>query len=391
MNRALKLLHVVPQYLPAIRYGGLVLSVHGLCSALAARGHSVSVFTSDLDGPSRIPLPPGGSVTLEGVAVHYFPAVWGRLCWCPSMQEALSERIGTFDLVHLHSVFLWPTWAAARAARRANIPYVLAPHGMLVRELVRRKSRLAKALWIRGVERRSIEGAIAIHVSSKIEESELSAFGFKLPPVFVVPSGVSPKASLWTADQLSVGVRDVLARSPLVLFLGRVSWKKGLDALIPALAHVEGAHLVVAGNDEEGLTGELRQTARDSGVADRVTFLGPVQGPDKAALLAGADVFVLPSYSENFAIAVLEAMEAGCPVLVSREVGLAEEVERAGAGLVVDRDPARLGAAISRLIGEPDTRREMGRRGREVALQRYTWPAVAAAMESQVEALIRPH
>ena len=130
----MRILHVVPTYLPATRYGGPIHSVHGLCAALAADGHDVHVFTTSVDGPGDSPVPLGQPVALDHVNVWYFPSRrLRRLYWSPPMARALRRDAASFDLLHLHSVFLWPTWAAARAAAAARVPYVISPRGMLVR------------------------------------------------------------------------------------------------------------------------------------------------------------------------------------------------------------------------------------------------------------------
>src|SRR4051812_10455695 len=111
----MRLLHVVPSYLPAVRYGGPIFAVHGLCQALVARGHEVEVFTTSVDGPSDSPVPVGIPVSVDGVRVRYFSSpLIRRLYWAPALGHALHQEIGRFDAVHLHSVFLWPTWAAVR-------------------------------------------------------------------------------------------------------------------------------------------------------------------------------------------------------------------------------------------------------------------------------------
>src|SRR5215831_11133178 len=126
----MRILHVVPTYLPAVRYGGPIFAIHGLCQALAARSHEVEVFTTSVDGPGTSPVPIGIPVALDGVRVRYFPCpLLRRLYWAPALGRALQREIDTFDVVHLHSVFRWPTWAAACAARKAGAPYVLAPRG----------------------------------------------------------------------------------------------------------------------------------------------------------------------------------------------------------------------------------------------------------------------
>lgn len=384
----MRLLNVVPTYLPAVRYGGTVRAVHGICRALASRGHAVTVYTSTVDGPSRIEVGPGQPVFLDGVEVRYFPALLQRPCWSPAMGRALARHVRDFDLVLIHSVFLWPTWAAARISHASGVPYVIAPHGMLVPELVLRKNRLLKTAWISLVERRNLERAAAIHVTSGIEADDLRRFGFRLRRVFVVPHGVEETQDFDPRD-VTASVTETLARRPLLLFLGRVNWKKGLDRLIAALPQVPSAHLAVAGGDEGGLTSSLSAQARQLGLAGRVTFLGHVEGANKAALLAGADVFALPSESENFGCAVLEAMAAGLAVVVSPGVGLAPEVRNSEAGLVVERDPSSLAAAFRTLLGSAELRRQMGARGRAAVAARYRWDRVGEALEQALIPLIR--
>lgn len=373
----MRLLHVVPTYVPAWRHGGPVLAVHGLCRALAARGHEVTVFTTDVHGDERLDVPLGEPVDRDGVTVRYFPVRLARPYWSPAMGAALRESVAGFDLVHLHSVFLWPTSAAARAAERADVPYVLSPRGMLVPELMTERGWLRKAAWMLLAERRTVERAAALHATSALEAEEAARLGIPLPPVFVIPNGVDVAPNGASPE-----------REPFLLFLGRVSWKKGLDRLVPALAHVPGVSLKIAGNDEEGLRPELERLAETAGVAGRVSFLGPVHGEEKAALLSRASVLVLPSYSENFGNVVLEAMAAGCPVAVTPEVGLAAAVRDTGAGIVADGDPRRLGEALRGLLEDPARREEMGRRGRRAA-ERFSWAAVAEAMEAGYRRIAR--
>ena len=187
----MRVLHVVPSYYPAVRYGGPIVSVHALCKALVRRGHDVHVFTTNVDGQANSNVPVGVPVEMDGVKVWYFPVpLLRRLYWSPRLGQALQLQMRSFDIVHMHSVFLWPTWAAARAATRHGVPYVVAPRGMLVADLIRRKSRLLKTAWIRLIERGNLERAAAIHVTSRIEGDDLAAFNLRLPPVHIVPNGV---------------------------------------------------------------------------------------------------------------------------------------------------------------------------------------------------------
>jgi len=391
----MRLLHVAPSYLPAYRYGGLIYSVHGLCWALAVRGHDVQVFTTNVDGPGDSDVPLGVPVELNGVKVWYFPSRrLRRLYWSPAMGRALKAQAASFDLLHLHSIYLWPTWAAARAARQASVPYILAPHGMLVQDLIRRKSRWVKSAWIRLIERRNLEQAAALHLTSAAEAEACRAFGFRLPPLVVVPYGVNlPAADIPGADQTHAspfaGLGGILDEQPLILFLGRVNWEKGLDRLLQALVRVPGADLAIAGNDEEDYTPVLAALAAELGIADRVHFLGLVQGAAKEWLFRRAALMVLPSYSENFGNVVLEALARRCPVVVTPEVGLAGFVQEAGAGLVAAGDPKPLAAAIRKLLADPARREQMGAAGEQAVREQFAWEAVAEQMEAAYQRMMR--
>lgn len=381
----MRILHVVPTYLPAWRHGGPILAVHGLAKALVARGHQVSVFTTDVHGDGRLDVPLGVPVDRDGVAVRYFPVTAPRRLYrSPALVAALEAEVKDFDRVHLHSLFLLPTRAGARAAERAGVPYLVAPRGMLVPDLLARRGRLRKRLWIELVERRTLREAAGLHVTSELEAAEAKAFGLQLPPIHVVPNGIDLDPWDGDATPLAPEVRKIveLPTPPYLIFLGRLSWKKGLDRLLAAFARVpEDARLVVAGNDEEEIQVGLERRAAALGIGERTLFLGAVGGREKAALLQRAAALVLPSYSENFGNVVLEAWAARTPVVVTREVGLAATVEEVGGGIVAAGEPEPLGAALQAVLGDSAERIEMGRRGAAAAAGRFSWRAVAARME----------
>jgi len=304
-----RLLHVVPTYLPATRYGGPIYAVHGLCRALATRGHEVGVFTTNVDGDQDSDVPLGEPVTLDGVHVSYFESPRGpgrRIYTSRTMRAALAGKVAACDVLHLHSVFLWPTYAAARAAERAQVPYVVSPRGMLVPDLIRRKSRFVKSAWIRLVERRTFRESAGIHFTAQREWDDARQISIPLPDPFIVPNGIDLPPTVSTARL-----------DGTLLFLGRINWKKGLDRLLNAMKLLPAVKVVIAGNDDEDLTPKLRAQAERNGIADRVDFRGPVSGAAKEELLRTSTALVLPSLSENFGNVVLEAMAVAMPVIVT--------------------------------------------------------------------------
>jgi glycosyltransferase involved in cell wall biosynthesis len=363
--------------------------VHALCRSLAGRGHRVEVFTTSVDGPDDSPVPLQEAVDMDGVEVTYFrSAIMRRLYWSATMRQALDRRIGDFDIVHTHSVFLWPPWAAARAARRANVPYVASPRGMLVPELIRRKSRWVKSAWIALIDRSNLENADAIHVTSEVEASHIAGFGWRLPPMVTIPHGVDDPASI-DGEVVSSDVAEAVASGPIILALGRINWEKGLDRLIGALPHTGPCKVVIAGDDAEGHATFLLDFAQRAGVADKVAILPRhVEGMDKEALFAAASVFAMTSLSENFGLASLEALRRGVPVLATPGVGMADVVRKAAAGAVVAATPEAIAAGLNALLADSAMARKMGEAGRAHAIAHYGWPSVAERMEKLYETIL---
>ena len=384
----MRLLHVAPTYLPAIRYGGPIFAVHGLCRALAARGHSVEVFTTSIDGPGDSAVPHGTPVMLDGVTVRYFASRHlRRLAFAPALAESLRSGIGDADVVHLHSVFLWPTWAAARLARASRVPYVISPRGMLVQQLIAQRHRLIKSAWIALIEKRNLARAAAVHVTSSVEAAELEKFGWPLRRVATIPNGSEPPGDT-AAGTPSEDIRALAQEQPLILFLGRLAWVKGLERLLRGFARTRQGVLAIVGTDYDGLAPRLTELARELGIAPRVRVIGrTVTGADKELAFASARAFVLPSFSESFGNAVVEAMQRGVPAIVTPEVGAADAVRASGGGIVADGDETSLAGAIDRVAEDAALARAMGEAGRKHVNEHYGWPSVAARMEALYESV----
>jgi len=373
-----RILHITPTYIPAYRYGGPIYSVHALCRGLAAIGHCVHVLTTSVDGSHDSDVPHDRPVDLDGVLVHYCrSSLLRRLYWSADLNVRCAAMVGGFDAVHLHSVFLFPTWAGARAAGRARVPYVLSPRGMLVGDLIKRRSSVVKRGWILLIERGNLARAARIHLTSEEERRALVNVGLALAPTTVIPNGVDVPVS-FSPDEVSPDVRQLVAEGFDILSFGRINWKKGLDRLIQSAAEMQRVKVLIAGHDEDGLAANLRKLAEQHGVGDRVLFLPrQISGPDKEALFAAARLFALPSLSENFGNVVVEAMIRGLPVVVTAGVGAAEIVEESGGGAVAPADPKGFAAKVASLLESDERLAVMGAAGAAYARQQLSWNSIA--------------
>jgi glycosyltransferase involved in cell wall biosynthesis len=292
----------------------------------------------------------------------------------------LLDRIAPeYDVVHIHMLYLFPHLAAYRTARKHRIPYVVSPHSALdpyIRSHGRLKKAIAWRLW-QGAE---MEHASALHLFAAEEVPLVSDIAPSVPRV-IVPNGVR-----WSDYQdLPDGAifRDRYLNGyggPVVMFLGRIAEKKRIDILIEAFGTVAGegvdARLVIAGPDNEGAGPKLRELVRQRDLSDHTFFPGMLHGEDKLAALAAADIWVLTSRSEGFSMAVIEALAAGRPCLLSPAVFIASEAHREGAALLCDLDSDAFATGIRELLANPDRRIKMGATARKFA-RRYDWDVVA--------------
>lgn len=370
----LRLLHVIASLAP--RYGGPSRALPELCTALADRGHEVEVLTTDKSGFGSTSAPLGVPTYWAGFTVTYHSAWPPRsYAFSPGLARELLRRVNEFDLVHVHSLYLFHTLAAGVACRRRGVPYVVRPHGTLD-DYHRSHHRGRKALYDFVFERRNLDRAAGIHYTSYAEFRQAEAAGVRARG-FVVPLGV----------RLPETVRPEARRNcrGLVLFIGRLTEKKGLDLLLQSFAEVADgrprARLVIAGPDDDAMAARLRTHASALGLGERVVFTGFVDGSAKARLLEEASVFALPSADENFGVAVVEAMAAGVPVVVTPAVAIADEIARAEAGLVIPRDSASLTQALAILLDDPARADTLGSNGRSLAESAYSREAAAARLE----------
>jgi glycosyltransferase involved in cell wall biosynthesis len=397
----MKILHVTPAYMPAYRYGGPIQSVHALNKWLVRAHAEVTVYTTPINGPkdSDVPISTARDlrpVDRNGVQVHYFKPSWPR-SWFNSreMRNALKEHAKDFDIIHITSVFLSVSTLAARAAKDVGVPYIISPRGSLMTAPLEKKSPLKKSLYMGFIERENLENADALHFTTEPERAEYEKLGYRMKKAIVIPNGLDPE-SLSSGDPETFRSEfNIPQGKRIVLFLGRLSWKKGLDTLIPAFAKVvekiPEAVLVLAGGDDENYKPTLEKLIESANLRSKVIFTGPILGSERTAAYRNAEIFVLPSYSENFAGTVAEAMYFGVPVVVSEGVGLSSVVRESGAGLAVPKDTAAFVSAMIEILKDPVRAKEMGERGISTVANKFSYDKVAQAFLGAYNEVIASH
>ena len=383
----MRILHVIGSLAP--RYGGPSTVAPAMCRALAARGHQVEIATTDMDGSGARRVPAVRAATLDEVPVTYRRVHWPRSYAASlGLGRWLRRHVELFDVVHIHSLYQFHTWFAARCCRHAGVPYVVRPHGTL-NPYHLGQHRWRKALCTLLVEGRALNAAAGMHYTSIAEQEHAVRHRGRLPRGFVVPLGVElVPPGQW--DELLRRHPDLAGRT-LVTFLGRLTPKKRLDLLVDAFAVVaeadERAHLVVAGPDD-GVGSALQARLSALGLHTRVSILGLLTGPPKSALLRRSRVVALPSEDESFGVAVAEAMLAGTAVVVTDGVAIHREIAAARAGLVVPPLDEPLAEALLGFVRDEQAAAEAGRNGQALARSRWTWQQVAADLEQMYEAAI---
>jgi glycosyltransferase involved in cell wall biosynthesis len=357
------------------KYGGLSAAVPALADAVSQAGYfSTSIAGFCAPGEHFKP------VTANPIAIDHMPL--GRLHWMKdsaarhSFQELVDDSAG----VHIHGIWEHSTAAAASRARSSKKPYVISAHGMLERWALANK-RAKKIVYAALIERANLQSANCLHALTQAEAQDYRNFGL-LNPIVVIPNGVNIPPNF--SPDLFLERYPELRGKRLVLFLGRIHFKKGLDLLARAWKRVApkslDAHLVLAGPDSENTQDTLYRQLIASGLSQRVTFTGMLNHDLKWSALAAAECFVLPSYSEGLSVSALEAMGAGLPVIVSKQCNL-PEVEEHNCGWVIDTQVDELVTALNGLLRASSREvADMGTNGRQLTARRYSWPVIGEQM-----------
>jgi glycosyltransferase involved in cell wall biosynthesis len=378
-----KVLHVIPSL--SAYHGGATAAVALMERALTDEGVTVECAATDDNGPGQRNGKVCGCPVRENGAVRwYFPKRLEFYKVSPAFAQWIVSEVGRYDLLHLHALFSFTTSAAALAARRARVPYIVDPLGSLNEYGITQRRRRLKLLSMRWVEAPILRNAAAIHFNSPDEARQAAALGIAWHAA-IIPLGVD-------IPRTTVGARPPASGGSYLLYLSRLDPKKNLEALLEAVALLTAEFpdlkLVVAGDGLPEYVAALKHHARILGINDRVTWTGHIDGQAKAEAFANATAFVLPSHSENFGIAAAEALAAGLPCLLGTGVAIAGAVVDAGAGLAVAPQAQSIAAGLRRLLGDTDTLRAMSKNARQLAQDQFSVPAMGKRLKQLYEVVL---
>ncbi|MFZ2060099.1 MAG: glycosyltransferase [Candidatus Binatus sp.] len=370
-DAAVRVLHVTPFFAPAWVYGGLPESAYQFARHLARAGVTVRVLTTDANGwGQRLDAASMAAYAhRDGIEVRYCARV-ARQSVSLELLGALAEQVRWADVVHLHAAYSFPTIPTLLAARMLKRPVIWTPHGALQRWSGSRRVGF-KSLW----EKVCVAVAsreLVLHLTSDNEVAETRS-RFPRANINLIPNGVEFPQTLHReprGTQLKLG------------FVGRLDPKKGIENLLAACRIVKERSgpdfaLAIAGSGSSEYEAQLRREIDRLELGNEVAMLGDVRGEEKRRMFERTDVVVVPSFTENFAIVVAEALAHGAAVIASKGTPW-KEVERVGCGLWVGNDPVSLADAIVKMSSMPIA--EMGERGRRWMAADFSWEKCASEM-----------
>jgi len=360
----------------AERFGGPVTVVKNIGCALAAAGHNVSYWsTSDGDDQDTL-----ASLSNAHVYDIDWPHSWRR---SKAFAKGLSVDIPSADLVHINGFWPYSTYAASRIAYTYKVPYILRPAGALEPWRLRnpRFKWFKKEIYLKLIGESTMEHAACLHACSTKEAENFRLAGYR-GPITIIPNGVDTNEFTGGDGSEAEAYWPELKNRPVLLFMSRLSPEKGLDILIPVWADLvksapyKDTMLVIAGPDDRGYRKVVEGMIETYDVGSQICMTGMVRGREKLALLRRADVFVLPSYSENFGIVVAEALACRTPVITTTGTPW-EQLQEVDAGRWVLPREAELAQALRELLNMSQSERvAMGQRGQNLIQENYTWDRV---------------
>jgi len=356
----MRILQVTLGFHPARAWGGPVQIVHQNGRELARRGHDVTVYCTNLLDKKHAIAPGTFEREVDGLRVRYFstwrlpfwPGTLGPI-WLPDLPATLASEIRTFDVVHLNGYRNLMLVPAAQAARRAGVPFVIQPHGAIP---VIVNSLAVKRLYDRWLGRQELDGVSAVIVGQQSEREQALSLGIAPERIRIIPNGLASDGNAQPVPEAGSFRRRYRVPNDrlLILFLGRINRKKGVDMLVEAFARMRtrDTHLVIAGPDD-GQLAEVTTLIERHDLGDRTTLTGLLSGSDVGAAYRDSDLFVLPCRTDTFPMAIVEACQAGMPMVVTDGCEIADLL-RDRVASIVPFDPGDFAEAMDTLLEDRD-------------------------------------
>ena len=353
-----------------------------------ALGHQVDILSPISPGETPYTLPDGANLILcrrtPGVS-RFFRE------FSPELHQYLRRHVREYDVIHCHG--LWHFGTLSPFLLNRSVAKVITIHGVLDR-WVYAHNNWKKRLMDIAAQRAFLRRADLVQINNTDEQADVLRYlGRAHPNVAIIPNGVplDDFAQLPPKGQFREKYA-VPADKKMVLFMSRLNAKKGLDLLLPGFQAYVAQHpdavLVLAGSDD-GYEATARQFIDRHGLQQSIQLVGMLTGDDKKAALADADLFTLPSYSEGFSMAVLEAMAAGTPALVSDRVGFGETIREHDAAELVDLTAEGVRAGLARMLGDADRRALVSRNATKLVQTKYDIKIVARQLLDEYAKIVR--
>lgn len=374
----MKVLFVTPYLAPS--YGGTSKVVSELAKRLGDLHLEVDIVSTNANNGNTLNVDLQTWLHHNSHHTQYFPT-WHRsdLILSPSLIQWLIRHIQEYDIIHTHTLFAPLISFTHNLCRFHKIPYIITPHGMLDPWALAYKA-WKKQLYYTRFERPALKNASIIQVLTTAEAEQVNKLGFD--QTAIIPNGIDPKdfATLPNSEMFYQQYPHLRGKK-LILFLGRIDPKKGLNLLAPAFAKIHttfpNTHLIIAGPDSIGFTPTVQSYFAKAKCLDAVTFTGMLTGPIKYAVLAVADLYVAPSYSEGFSISVLEGMASGLPCIITTGCNFPESAS-VQAAHIVNADAVAIADALIHCLQHPEEAKAMGARARQFIFEHYTWNQIAS-------------
>ncbi|GAB4369404.1 MAG: glycosyltransferase [Elainellaceae cyanobacterium] len=393
----MKILHVIPSVSPV--RGGPSQAVLEMVNALCQQGIMAEIVTTNDHGPDLLDVPLQQWVKYplpaseQSVSACFFPRFSPKIsairefAFSGAFTAWLWQHISDYDLVHIHAIFSYPSTIAIVIARLQKVPYIIRPIGQLCEWSLQQGAR-KKQIYLDLVERANLNHCQFLHLTSEQEQQEVAKLNLNTPN-FILPLGFSFPAPISNARQRLRQHLSLPPDEPVILFLSRLHPKKGLDYLIPALGKLTNHQFtfVLAGSGAPAYEAQIESLLISNGIRDRTRLTGFVEGETKNLLLQGSDLFALTSHSENFGVAVLEAMASGLPVLLTPGVALATEVKQHQLGYVTQLNTSDIASTLEEYLTSHQQAKAMGQRACQFVRDYYTWDKIAANLIQVYQAI----